>query len=109
MEITSHVNRFQAVEQELNVMLKLEDVLVNKVGSITILNLITSMSNMSGLTGNGQQCFEGDCAAGNCTMVVREEESVEVILSVGLIFLNISILAVHFYQQPIFCICSIIR
>ena len=38
MEITSHVNRFQAVEQELNVMLKLEDVLVNKVGSITILN-----------------------------------------------------------------------
>ena len=36
------------------------------------------MSNMSGLTGNGQQCFEGDCAAGNCTMVVREEESVEV-------------------------------
>ena len=69
-------------------MLKLEDVLVNKVGSITILNLITSLSIMSGLTGNGQQCFEGDCAAGNCTMVVREEESVEVRLSVGLI--NIS-------------------
>ena len=39
MATTSHVNRFQAVEQELNVMLKLEDVLVNKVGSITILNL----------------------------------------------------------------------
>jgi len=34
----------------------------------------------SGLTGNGQQCFEG-CGTGNCTLVVNQEDAVEVSIS----------------------------
>merc|ERR1711963_303415 len=30
------------------------------------------------LTGNGQQCFEGDCSTGNCTLLVNVEENIEV-------------------------------
>ena len=32
----------------------------------------------AGLTGNGQQCFSGDCSSGNCTLVSHAEENVEV-------------------------------
>merc|ERR1711902_459820 len=31
-----------------------------------------------GLTGNGQQCFSGDCSSGNCTLVSHAEENVEI-------------------------------
>ena len=30
------------------------------------------------LTGNGQQCFEGDCAAGNCTLVTTAGDGIDV-------------------------------
>jgi len=35
----------------------------------------------SGYTGNGFQCFDGDCAAGNCSLVTNPAQSVEMEIS----------------------------
>ena len=59
-----------------------------------------------GTSGNGQQCFQGDCASGNCTLLVNSEQNVEV--KIEFLYLNANLLSLgrDRHTKPILCFCS---
>lgn len=84
------VEQEESAAQEPSVIQREDDVFVGRVRRIFSSSVRSTMNHSHivhislvnpGLIGNGQQCFDGDCTAGNCTLVTMAGDETDVMSS----------------------------